>query len=178
MSTPCQLCGIAGPLTSYVVHGGGKNVEDTVGICVTCTHELNSASINADHWRCLREAIWSPVPAVQVLAYRVLKKAENETWAQDILSGAYLEDDVLAWANVGLASAEAGTTHKDSNGASLAEGDTVTLIKDLEVKGAGFTAKRGTSVKGIHLTENPEHIEGKINGQVIVILTQYVKKAG
>lgn len=177
MSEPCQLCGADSPLSSLIVSGAGKNAEDAIQICAICTAELDSTTLNAEHWRCLREAIWSPVPAAQVLAYRLLKKAENETWAQDILSGAYLEDDVLAWASVGLTSTDAGVTHKDSNGASLAEGDTVTLIKDLEVKGAGFTAKRGTSVKGIHLTDNPEHIEGKINGQMIVILTQYVKKA-
>jgi len=53
----------------------------------------------------------------------------------------------------------------------------VVLIKDLKVKGAGFTAKRGTAVRNISLVhDNAEHIEGKINGQKIVILTQYVKK--
>jgi protein PhnA len=47
----------------------------------------------------------------------------------------------------------------------------------LDVKGANFTAKRGTAVRNIRLVhDNPEQIEGKINGQGIVILTQYVKK--
>ncbi|WP_372653863.1 PhnA domain-containing protein, partial [Draconibacterium sp.] len=51
------------------------------------------------------------------------------------------------------------------------------MIKDLNVKGGGFTAKRGTAVRNISLVhDNPEHIEGKVNGQHIVILTQYVKK--
>jgi len=60
----------------------------------------------------------------------------------------------------------------------LAAGDTVTLIKDLNVKGAGFTAKRGTAVRGIALVaDKAEHIEGKINGQQIVILTKFVKKS-
>jgi protein PhnA len=60
----------------------------------------------------------------------------------------------------------------------LASGDSVTLIKDLEVKGAGFTAKRGTAVRTISLVqENPEHIEGRVNGQRIVILTKFVKKS-
>ena len=68
--------------------------------------------------------------------------------------------------------------HVDSNGAVLEAGDTVTLIKDLNVKGANFTAKRGTAVRGISLVaDNPEHIEGKVNGQQIVILTKFVKKA-
>ena len=55
--------------------------------------------------------------------------------------------------------------------------DTVTLIKDLNVKGANFTAKRGTAVRGISLVaDNAEQIEGRVNGQKIVILTQFVKK--
>jgi protein PhnA len=66
----------------------------------------------------------------------------------------------------------------DSNGTILEAGDSVTLIKDLNVKGANFTAKRGTVVRGIFLVaDNPEHIEGKINGQQIVILTKFVKKS-
>jgi protein PhnA len=68
--------------------------------------------------------------------------------------------------------------HIDSNGTVLEAGDTVTLIKDLNVKGAGFTAKRGTAVRGISLVaDNPEHIEGRVNGQQIVILTKFVKKS-
>ncbi|MNH11503.1 hypothetical protein D3C79_710190 [compost metagenome] len=65
----------------------------------------------------------------------------------------------------------------DSNGAVLQEGDSVTLIKDLDVKGGGFTAKRGTLVKGIRLTNNPLHIEGKVNGVQIVLVAAYLKKA-
>ena len=64
-------------------------------------------------------------------------------------------------------------------GAVLSVGDTVTLIKDLSVKGAGFRAKRGTAVRGISLVQdNAGHIEGRINGQQIVILTEFVKKSG
>jgi Uncharacterized Zn-ribbon-containing protein involved in phosphonate metabolism len=69
------------------------------------------------------------------------------------------------------------SVHKDANGAVLQRGDNVVLIKDLPVKGAGFTAKRGTAVRGISLVaDNPEHIEGRVEGQRIVILTQFVKK--
>ena len=66
---------------------------------------------------------------------------------------------------------------KDSNGTILEAGDTVTLIKDLVVKGAGFTAKRGTVVKNISLTDNPKHIEGRVNGTRIVLVSAYLKKA-
>ena len=71
----------------------------------------------------------------------------------------------------------AAVTHRDSNGVVLAQGDTVVLIKDLVVKGAGFTAKRGTAVRGIALVaDNAGQIEGRVEGQKIVILTEFVKK--
>ena len=60
----------------------------------------------------------------------------------------------------------------------LAKGDSIDILKDLDVKVANFTAKRGTAVRNITLDhENENHIEGKVNGQHIVILTQYVKKS-
>lgn len=82
-----------------------------------------------------------------------------------------------------LAEAEGGAVpqvvHRDTNGVVLAAGDTVVLIKDLPVKGAGFTAKRGTAVRGISLVaENAGHIEGRVDGQRIVILTEFVKRQG
>jgi len=66
---------------------------------------------------------------------------------------------------------------KDSKGTVVQSGDSVILIKDLEVKGAEFTAKRGTLVKNINLTENSEQIEGRVNGMQIVLLTKFLKKA-
>lgn len=67
---------------------------------------------------------------------------------------------------------------KDSNGNILAEGDSVILIKDLKVKGAPVTLKRGTVIKNIHLTGDEEEIEGrtdKVKG--LVLKTCFVKKA-
>jgi protein PhnA len=52
----------------------------------------------------------------------------------------------------------------DSIGAVLVNGDSVGIIKDLNVKGTIFTAKRGTIVRNIRLTGNPEHVEGRVNG--------------
>jgi protein PhnA len=73
---------------------------------------------------------------------------------------------------------EAALTVRDSNGNILHEGDTVTIIKDLPVKGAGFTAKQGTAVKNIHLlTDDPTHIEGRVNGVKIFLKTEFLKKA-
>lgn len=67
---------------------------------------------------------------------------------------------------------------KDSNGTRLQDGDAVTLIKDLKVKGANVTLKRGTMVKNIRLTFNPDEIEcnaEKVKG--LVLRTEFVKKA-
>ncbi len=89
----------------------------------------------------------------------------------------YLDDATLLWAKKGQHEEDA-IKHVDSNGVVLQAGDTVVLIKDLKVKGGGFTAKRGTAVRRISLVaDNPAHIEGKVNDQRIVILTQYVKKS-
>lgn len=70
------------------------------------------------------------------------------------------------------------TPTRDSNGAILAEGDTVTIIKDLKVKGSSTVLKRGTVVKNIHLTDDPAEIEGrtdKVRG--LVLRTEFLKKA-
>ena len=89
----------------------------------------------------------------------------------------YMEDTTLSWAKSGYQDMATAIKHLDSNGTQLKNGDDVVLIKDLVVKGANFTAKRGTSVKRISLVhDNAQHIEGKVDGQHIVILTKYVKK--
>jgi protein PhnA len=133
---------------------------------------------DAPHWQCLQGAIWSDVPAVQVTAWRALQALRREAWAQDLLDTVYLAPDVLTWAEA-LGDVAPDVVHRDVNGVVLASGDTVVLIKDLNVKGAGFTAKRGTSVRGISLVaENDAQIEGRVEGQRIVILTEFVKKSG
>ncbi|MBP6827657.1 MAG: alkylphosphonate utilization protein [Saprospiraceae bacterium] len=66
---------------------------------------------------------------------------------------------------------------KDCNGNLLNEGDSVTLIKDLKVKGSSAILKRGTKVKGIRLTDNEEEIEGRIEKTVMVLKTCFLKKA-
>jgi protein PhnA len=67
---------------------------------------------------------------------------------------------------------------RDANGNLLSEGDSVTLIKDLPVKGTSVTLKRGTMIKNIRLTEDAEHIEcnaEKVKG--LVLKTCFLKKA-
>ena len=67
---------------------------------------------------------------------------------------------------------------KDSNGNALSDGDSVTIIKDLKVKGAGETLKRGTVIKNIRLTDDPGEIDGRTGSiKGLVLKTQFVKKA-
>jgi protein PhnA len=72
--------------------------------------------------------------------------------------------------------AEANDVAKDSNGAELFDGDAVTVIKDLKVKGSSMVIKRGTKVKSIRLTDNPEEVDCKIEGSSIVLKTCFLKK--
>tara|TARA_R110002050_G_scaffold153344_3_gene281018 strand:- start:151 stop:564 length:414 start_codon:yes stop_codon:yes gene_type:complete len=136
-----------------------------------------SGNLDANRWRCLNDSIWSEVNAVKVIAWRILNTIKNEGWPNDLLEMMYMDEDTEAWAKDGLTSDDA-IVHLDSNGVQLNAGDSVVLIKDLKVKGGGnFTAKRGTAVRNITLVhDNADHIEGKVEGQRIVILTQYVKK--
>ena len=178
----CELCGAAENLAIYAVPPDSDgSAEQSVLLCMTCREQIdNPDKMDVHHWRCLNDSMWSQVPAVQVMAWRMLTRLRAEGWPQELLDMLYLDDDTLAWAQ---ATGEGKTEeelarHVDSNGAVLEAGDTVTLIKDLDVKGANFTAKRGTAVRGISLVaDNPEHIEGKVNGQQIVILTKFVKKS-
>ena len=66
---------------------------------------------------------------------------------------------------------------KDSKGTLLAEGVSVTLIKDLKVKGSSLTLKRGTVVKNIRLTNSAGEIEGRAGGSTMVLKTEFLKKA-
>jgi protein PhnA len=178
----CELCSAEGDLQVYQVPPATTESEDkTVLVCDICLDQIeNPDKVDANHWRCLNDSMWSEIPAVQVMAWRMLNRLISEEWPKDLLDMLYLDEDTLAWAKAtgeGDNDDEA-IKHIDSNGSVLQSGDTVVLIKDLNVKGANFTAKRGTAVRGISLVhDNPEHIEGKISGQQIVILTKFVKKS-
>lgn len=178
----CELCSSTENLAVYEVPPESNgNPEQSVLICATCKDQIeNPENVDINHWRCLNDSMWSQIPAVQVMAWRMLTRLSSEGWPQDLLDMLYLDDDTLAWAQATGEgqSDEDSIKHKDSNGAVLEAGDTVTLIKDLNVKGANFTAKRGTAVRKISLVaDNAKQIEGKVEGQHIVILTEFVKKS-
>ena len=74
------------------------------------------------------------------------------------------------------AEAAAADVARDSNGAELMDGDAVTVIKDLKVKGSSMVIKRGTKVKSIRLTDDPGEVDCKIDGSSIVLKTCFLKK--
>lgn len=178
----CELCGATDDLTIYEVpsspHSGG---DANVLLCNTCRTQIEDpATVEVNHWRCLNDSMWSQVPAVQVIAWRMLTRLRAEGWPQELLDMLYLDEDTQAWAAAAGdgKSEEEGIKHLDSNGVVLEAGDTVVIIKDLNVKGSSLVAKRGTAVRNISLVrDNPEQIEGRVEGQQIVILTKFVKKS-
>jgi protein PhnA len=66
---------------------------------------------------------------------------------------------------------------KDSNGNILNDGDSVTVIKDLPIKGSSKSIKRGTVVRGIRTTNDPREVEGKVDGmRGLVLKTEFLRK--
>lgn len=176
----CELCDANTALAAYEVPPVPESpqLETTLFLCEDCLRQIEKPeTLDPNHWYGLQEKVWSEHPVVQVMAWRILQHLKQETWAQDLLDQLYLDDETLHWAQQGVAVSGSGTKTFDSNGTELQEGDDVHLIKDLDVKGTSFTAKRGTLVKNIRLTDDPAYIEGRINKTVIMLKTEFVKKA-
>lgn len=177
----CELCGSAGPLSVYdVPPDHGTSEENSAFICAKCLAQIEKAEeLDSAYWSFLTTSMWSEIPAVQVISWRMLNRLRDQSWAAENLDMMYLDDERLAWAKAtGDHENDASVDlHKDCNGQQLKNGDSVVLIKSLDVKGSTLNAKMGTVVKNIRLVQdNTEQIEGKIEGQVIVILTKYVRK--
>lgn len=177
----CELCAAEAKLSVYEVppQAGGYE-ENTILICNKCLAQIEKKEeLDNKHWSGLTTSMWSEVPGVQVVTWRMLNRLKNEAWAAESLDMMYLDDERLAWAKAtGDHENDASVDlHKDTNGAILQNGDTVVLTKSLDVKGTTLNVKIGTVVKNIRLVENnTEQIEGRIEGQLIVILTKYVRK--
>lgn len=80
------------------------------------------------------------------------------------------------WSADAAADVAQDSVARDSNGAELFDGDAVTVIKDLKVRGSSMVIKRGTKVKSIKLTENPEEVDCRIEGSSIVLKTCFLKR--
>lgn len=175
----CELCAASRELAAYTIPPATSDSwERQVAVCDKCHQYLTSQDFSdVNHWRCLTGSIWSEVPAVKVLSYKILGKL-SEDWAMEAAENAYLEESELEWANAEDATNAARIIHKDAYGVELQQGDTVILTQNLNVKGANFIAPKGTIVRKIRLVpDNAEQIEGKIEGDTIVILTKYVRKS-
>lgn len=175
-----SICEISGTNENLVVYLVEPKTEATPENCILINQSLldqikKPESMNPNDWRGLSDSMWNENLPVQIVSWRMLARLKNH----DLLDMMYLDEDALEWAKAtGEGEDEEGKiVHKDSNGNLLFDGDSVVLIKDLDVKGANFTAKRGAAVHNIKVVwDNAEQIEGRVEGQHIVILTQYVKK--
>jgi len=177
----CELCGAEENLKVYQVLPTKKGgLDESILACSTCVDQIeNPDNVDLNHWRCLNDSMWNENVAVQVVAWRMLSRMRAAGWPQELLDMMYLDEDTSAWAQATGEGEddENKLVHRDSNGVILEHGDSVVLIKDLKVKGSSMVAKQGTAVRNIRLDhENAEYIEGKVDGQQIVIITQYVKK--
>lgn len=178
----CELCGAEENLSVFEVPSASSpanGVDAAIYICEVCKEQIqDKEKIEPNHWRCLNDSMWSTVPAVQVMAWRMLHQLKQEGWPQDLLDMMYLDDETKTWAKSGVAEEKENViVHRDSNGVILEAGDSVVLIKDLKVKGSSMVAKQGTTVRRISLDhENEKYIEGRVDGQQIVIITDFVKK--
>jgi protein PhnA len=171
MSNVCELCGSEENLGDFLIDGA--NNKANLILCSTCRDQIQNDKLDENHFNCLNDSMWSENPGVKVLTYRLL----NSLGRQDLLDMMYLEDNEREWAEAGISNEEK-LVYKDSNGVILQAGDTVVITKDLDVKGTGFTAKRGTAVRNIGLVANDsQHIEGRVNGVKIHILTKFLKKS-
>ena len=177
----CELCGSTDNLAVHEIAPNSKGTDyDSALLCTTCIDQIeNPDNTDANHWRCLNDSMWNENDGVKVLAWRMLTRLRNEGWPQDLLDMMYFEEDVMKWAKATGEDEDPSekVIHRDCNGVVLEAGDSVVLIKDLKVSGGGFTAKRGTPVRRISLVhDNAGQIEGRVEAQQIVILTEYVKK--
>lgn len=173
-------CEISGSDENLVVYTVAPKTEESVENSILITEKLknqieNPETTNPDDWRGLNESMWSEHLPVQIVSWRMLARLKNH----DLLGMMYLDEEALEWAKATAEGddEEGKIIHKDSNGNILKDGDSVVLIKDLDVKGANFTAKRGAAVHNIKLVwDDANLIEGRVENQSIYILTQYVKK--
>jgi protein PhnA len=177
----CELCGQQSDnLNAYTVPQKNDDlIENQVVLCTDCYEQIKTGNYtNTRHWRCLEGSIWSEVPSVQVLSYKILSRLSTEEWAREAMESVYLDESLIAWANAEDALEAEKVIHKDGYGVILEAGDTVILTQNLNVKGTNYIAPKGTVVRKIKLVHhNAEQIEGKINGDTIVILTRYVRKS-
>lgn len=176
-NSTCEISGSDENLVVYLVEPKTEAIPEN---CILISKKLkdqieNPETMNPEDWRGLNDSMWNENLPVQIVSWRMLARLKNN----DLKDMMYFDDESLEWAKAtGEDEDDEGKiVHKDSNGNVLKDGDSVVLIKDLDVKGATFTAKRGAAVHNIKLVwDDANLIEGRVENQNIYILTQYVKK--
>ncbi|WGD35493.1 alkylphosphonate utilization protein [Olleya sp. YS] len=180
-NSTCELCTSKTDTKQYNIPPAlNETVDTSLLVCANCHDQIEGKiDMDANHWRCLNDSMWSEHVAVQIMAWRMLQRLRAEGWPKDLLDMMYLDDDALALARATGEHKEESEKiiHRDCNGVILETGDNVVLVKDLKVKGSSMVAKQGTAVRNIRLDhENANYIEGKVGPTQIVIITEYVKK--
>ena len=97
----CELCGAAG--TKLQIHevppvASEPEFDHCILLCESCKEQLdNPKRMDPDHWRCLNSAVWSEVPAVQVMAVSTLRRLSDQPWAGELEEQLYLSPEVEEW---------------------------------------------------------------------------------
>ncbi len=173
-SEVCELCGSSEDVTVMELPISDGSEEQSIYVCANCKGQIESSELDETHFNCLNDAMWSEVPAVKVMSYILW----NKLGRSDMLDMMYLEDEERKLAEAAINAEANKVVFRDANGVELHAGDSIVILKDLDVKGAGFTAKRGTTVTRIALPNDiDDHVEGRVNGTKIYLKTEFIKKA-
>ncbi len=173
-SNVCELCSSEDGVSEVELPVSDGSVEQSICLCANCKTQIESGELDENHFNCLNDSMWSETPAAKIMSYILWSKLGR----QDMVEMMYLEEDELNLAQQAVNAEANKLVYKDANGVELQAGDSIVILKDLEVKGAGFTAKRGTTVTRIGLAPGDAgHVEGRVNGTKIFIKTEFIKKA-
>jgi len=173
-SEVCELCGSSEDVSVLELPVSDGSEEQSIYVCANCKGQIESGDLDENHFNCLNDAMWSETPAVKVMSYILL----NRLGRQDMIDMMYLEEEELALVEKAVNAEANKVVFRDANGVELNAGDSIVILKDLDVKGAGFTAKRGTTVTRISLPNDmDDHVEGRVNGTKIYLKTEFIKKA-
>ncbi|HIC12691.1 MAG TPA: PhnA protein [Sulfurimonas sp.] len=173
-SSICELCGSDDGVSVVELPVSDTSEEQSVYLCTNCNTQIDSGDLDESHFNCLNDSMWSETPAAKIMSYILWSRLGR----QDMIEMMYLEEDELKLAELAVSAEANKLVYRDANGVELHTGDSIVILKDLEVKGAGFTAKRGTTVTRIGLAPGDEgHVEGRVNGTKIFIKTEFIKKA-
>ena len=173
-SNVCELCSSEENVSLVELPVSDGSEEQSIYLCANCATQVESGELDETHFNCLNDAMWSETPAAKIMSYVLW----NQLGRQDMVEMMYLEEDELKLAEQAVNAAANKVIFRDANGVELNAGDSIVILKDLDVKGAGFTAKRGTTVTRISLPHDmDDHVEGRVNGTKIYLKTEFIKKA-